>query len=382
MEFEVSEKGGMFVVSARLSDKWQALPALWLRERAPSPDQIDLHTRQRLVNPHQFDDGLYLTSARDTGNALHLAFSDGYESDYSRDWLASHIDPPRALPAKQLWKADLAPVPKFSWPEIQSPEGHLAALEAYLQFGFIILADTPTELASLRDLASHFGHIRATNFGEMFEVRTQPNPNDLAYQPVALGPHTDNPYREPTPGIQLLHCLVNETSGGLSTLVDSLYCARILRESDPAGYQLLAELPVRFTFDDRAVSISAERPILALDPAGELLGVHYSPRLDWLPLVDEESLRIYHRARKRLAELFSDPACELRFRLNPGECMMFDNNRVLHGRTAFDPNEGHRHLQGCYIDRDGPENLYRRMRRDGIEPAVNPVSKPGQEFGK
>ena len=32
--------------------------------------------------------------------------------------------------------------------------------------------------------------------------------------------------------------------------------------------------------------------------------------------------------------------------------MCFDNYRILHGRSAFDPNSGHRHLQGCYIDRD------------------------------
>jgi len=53
--------------------------------------------------------------------------------------------------------------------------------------------------------------------------------------------------------------------------------------------------------------------------------------------------------------------------------MMFDNNRVLHGRTSFDPSEGHRQLQGCYIDRDGPRSLYRVLQRtcghDASQPA-------------
>jgi len=29
-----------------------------------------------------------------------------------------------------------------------------------------------------------------------------------------------------------------------------------------------------------------------------------------------------------------------------------DTRRVLHGRAAFDPSTGRRHLQGCYVDRD------------------------------
>jgi len=381
MQFEISHQNGQLCLFAEQEGRKKQLPALWLRERAPTADQIDRRTHQRLINPHEFDDSLCLTDARQEADGLHLTFNDGYRARYDFSWLALHIDPPLRLPEKKLWQADLAPLPRFVWADIQQPDGHLAALQAYLEYGFIILAETPTEKSSLRKLARHFGHIRTTNFGQTFEVRTHTRPNDLAYQPIALGPHTDNPYREPTPGIQLLHCLVNDTSGGLSTLVDSLACAEQLRAEDPPGYQLLADLPVRFTFDDAKVSIATERPILALDPTGQLLGVHYSPRLDWLPLVDEVSLKLYHRARKRLASLFSDAAYELRFRLQPGECMMFDNNRVLHGRTAYDPSEGYRHLQGCYIDRDGPENLYCRMRRDGILARTDLLQTPERRSG-
>ena len=46
-----------------------------------------------------------------------------------------------------------------------------------------------------------------------------------------------------------------------------------------------------------------------------------------------------------------------------GELLMMDNRRLLHGRTGFDPGEGVRYLQGCYIDMDGPRSLYRVVRR-------------------
>ena len=38
--------------------------------------------------------------------------------------------------------------------------------------------------------------------------------------------------------------------------------------------------------------------------------------------------------------------------LKPGDIFSFNNRRLLHGRTEFDPNSGHRHLQGYYMDRD------------------------------
>ena len=79
-------------------------------------------------------------------------------------------------------------------------------------------------------MARRFGYVRETNFGRLFEVYSRPGSNDLAYRPVPLGAHTDNPYREPVPGVQLLHCLVNETTGGWSTLVDSLSVAQALQE--------------------------------------------------------------------------------------------------------------------------------------------------------
>ena len=208
-------------------------------------------------------------------------------------------------------------------------------------------------------IAETFGHVRETNFGRMFEVYSQPDGNDLAYRTIALAPHTDNPYREPVPGIQLLQCLANETSGGLSTLVDGLAVTDALRDEDPQGYDLLARTPVGYRFVDETTEHFSRRTMIGLGPDGAFDGIHYSPRLDETPLLAPSAMRAFHKARRRLGELLSDPAFELRFQLAAGELMMFDNIRVLHGRTGFDPNEGHRQLQGCYIDRDGPRSHYR-----------------------
>jgi gamma-butyrobetaine dioxygenase len=165
------------------------------------------------------------------------------------------------------------------------------------------------------------------------------------------------------PGIQILHCLENATSGGLSTLSDSLAAAALLRRHDPDGFALLAEIPVRYRFRDDDTELVALRPVIETDGEERMTGVHYSPRLDELPLIEEEELRLYQAARRKLGRLLADPRLQARFALAPGELLMFDNNRILHGRTAFDPAEGRRRLIGCYLDRDGPRSHYRVLGR-------------------
>lgn len=354
-------------LTAELAGGRQEIPALWLRERAVDEASRDVTTTQRLFNPHLLPDDLALTEVREERDgsepALWLAFSDGYSGRFPLAWLLSELEPDDGLPAERPWDAGLQPLPTFDWAGLADERAFFACLEAYLTYGFAVLRGTPTERTSIEQIAARFGHIRDTNFGRLFEVYARPHSNDLAYRAIALGPHTDNPYREPVPGIQLLHCLVNETSGGLSTLVDSLAVCQTLQQEEPEGYALLGSVPVRFHWIDKEAEFVADRPVLRVDSLGRLTGLTYSPKLDYVPMLSESDTRAYQRARKRLAELLVDRRYELRFRLQPGELTMFDNNRVLHGRTGYDPSEGMRHLMGCYIDRDGPRSHYLVLRR-------------------
>ncbi|MEM9925888.1 MAG: TauD/TfdA family dioxygenase, partial [Cyanobacteria bacterium P01_D01_bin.50] len=38
------------------------------------------------------------------------------------------------------------------------------------------------------------------------------------------------------------------------------------------------------------------------------------------------------------------------FRLEPGDCLFVQNFRMLHGRKAFKPGSGSRHLEIAYMD--------------------------------
>ncbi|PID65566.1 MAG: gamma-butyrobetaine hydroxylase [Gammaproteobacteria bacterium] len=343
----------------------QHLPALWIRERAQDETQVDQRTQQRLMNPHLLPADLSITNASVSDDTLSIGFSDGYQGNYNIPTLLSGINASsQDEPEIKAWQVDDNLDLTYDWQLVNDDEkAFFKSVNDFLTYGYIILKNTPTEAQSILDIATQYGFVRDTNFGRYFEVYSRHDANDLAYTPHAIGPHTDNPYRDPVPGIQLLHCLINETSGGFSTLVDSITVAETLKAEDPKGYQLLSQIAVRFRFFDKVTELVSHHPIIEEDHNGNIMGIHYSPRLDDLPLLDEPSLQAYQAARKRLSELLEDPCFEKKFKLDSGELMMFDNNRVLHGRTSFDPSEGYRHLQGCYIDRDAPRSHYRLLAR-------------------
>ncbi len=69
-------------------------------------------------------------------------------------------------------------------------------------------------------------------------------------------------------------------------------------------------------------------------------------------------------------EMANDPKFQIKFTYEPGLLLMMDNMRLLHGRTAYDSKQGQRLLQGCYIDHDGPDSLYRRLSRIDSEEII------------
>jgi gamma-butyrobetaine dioxygenase len=363
-ELAVREVEGRPVVELTGPDGTVALPALWLRERSQASDQLDQITGQRLFDPHRLPADIALVDARLDDGALVVAFSDGHHEALAVEVLLASLAPGDGCPPPRPWRADLGRPPLHDWSAVDTDAGLRAALHDLIAYGVVIVVGAPTEPGTVLEVADRLGYVRETNFGRLFDVRTVPGSNDLAYRAVALGPHIDNPYREPVPGIQLLHCLVNETTGGWSTLVDALAVTGQLAVDDPEALRLLRTVPVTFRFRDAETELVTQRAVVAVDDVGAITGLHYSPRLDLLPLRPEAELVAYQRARRRLAELLVDPAFELRFALEPGQVLVFANDRVLHGRTGFDPQEGSRHLQGCYIDHDAPRSRYRVLTRE------------------
>ena len=352
-----------------------ALHPLWLRERATDAASCDPLTGQRLYDPSDLAADVRLTAAQElTPGCWEVRFADGARATLTTAAILAELPGPDAgLPVRHAWTAALATLPRVAW--VPSPtDAQLRYITSlFLSRGFIIFSGVPRESGAVLDVARTFGLPRDTNFGLMFDVRSQPQATDLAYTSLPLDPHTDNPYRDPVPGIQLLHCLVNESTGGLSTLVDGHAVVAHLREADPAALRILATTPVRFVYRDATTELSHHAPLIELDAAGELVTMRFSPRLDFVPLLPTAVLAAFYAARRTLDRLLRSEHFEIRFLLQGGDLVMFDNRRLLHGRTGFDPQQGVRHLQGCYIDMDGVHSMHRVLNR-GI-PASAPQSR-------
>jgi gamma-butyrobetaine dioxygenase len=349
----------------------RALHPLWLRERCQDAASMDLKTQQRLQDPSDFDPDLrLLTVSQSAPGTFRVTFSDGHEASFrAEDILAEAALAPNShdCPAPRSWDGTLADLPRVRWRADPAESELLSWLEPFLTLGFVILEGVPTVADTVLKVARTFGFVRETNFGALFDVRSTPAATDLAYTALSLDPHTDNPYRAPVPGVQLLHCLVNETRGGLSTLVDGFAVAQSLQQQEPQAFEILTRTPVRFKYIDASTELTASAPPIELDVSGALKAIHFSPRLDFVPPFGREQLEAYYRARRLFDRRLRAPDFEIRFLLRDGDLVMFDNCRLLHGRTGFDPAEGLRHLQGCYIDIDGPRSLWRVLRRRRLQ---------------
>ena len=137
-------------------------------------------------------------------------------------------------------------------------------------------------------------------------------------------------------------------------MVDGLAAADALAAADPEAHAVLTTLPVEFRYDIGTDTKAAHAPLIDRASDGSFRQIRFSPRLDFAPQADPDLLDVYYRGRRWLAAALNDPARQLHYRMQPGDVVVVDNHRVLHGRSVFDPTRGSRHLQGCYVDHDGP----------------------------
>jgi len=346
-------------------DKSIHLHPLWIRERITSVDGFDPISNQRKYETANFPSDLTIkdVSLADNDN-IDVSFSDGYQSQLSLIQIERElgwVDDKEAPPIPQSWTTSLNTRPEADWNDLDDPTRLKNMLEGFLRYGFCIMQNTPTDRDVLLELAGRFGYVRHTHWGKIFNVEMKPNATDLAYTDLALPSHTDNPYREPIPGLQFLHCLRNEVSGGLSTLVDGIAITERLAEESPEQAALLETVNVRYRYEGPAAILENWGPMIERDHRGIVYRIRLNTKLDYVPALDTKTLDTFYAARRRIHELSNDDEFQIRFPFKQGTLLMMDNYRLLHGRTGYNGKQGHRHLQGCYTDHDGVTSLYRML---------------------
>ncbi|WP_298800335.1 TauD/TfdA family dioxygenase [uncultured Pseudonocardia sp.] len=363
------------------------VPPVWLRDNCPCGACRDPGTGQKLFQITELPTDLAVAAVREVpanngGPAREVVWApDGHRSVFPEAWLAAHLpvnDPGlvggdgRTEADKRLWAAtDLqGRVPETGWASYTADPGARArALEAVVRLGFVILRDVPCRDRQVLEVAESFGFVRETNYGPLFEVRVETDPNNLAFTSARITPHTDNPYRDPVPTLQVLHCLANDTRGGDSGLVDGFHAASLLRREQPDSFATLTRTPVPFVFADSGTELRAHRPLIETDPLGRIREVRFNNRSISTLRHRAEVIDDFYAAYRRFAELLLRPELQLDVRLAPGDCVVVDNTRLLHARTAFSES-GDRHLQGTYADLDGLLSTLAVLRRTPAERAT------------
>jgi gamma-butyrobetaine dioxygenase len=146
--------------------------------------------------------------------------------------------------------------------------------------------------------------------------------------------------------------LVNDASGGESTLVDGWRVLADLRRDNPAAFETLCRVPVTFQLYSDDEDTRATAPIIQLDTYGRVKTLRFSNQLA-LPLsASFDDVGQFYDAYRILGKMLDDDHYKLVFRSNTGDLLTVHSHRVLHGRKSFDPLSGARHLQDVYMEYD------------------------------
>jgi len=342
----------------------------WLRDNCPS--SFNPETRERSFDIFHLDAAPRARVARIEGDTLTIEWAgEDHQTRMPLSVLAAYADgkrrpDPADLP-RRPWYGDHYPdVARFTQGELLSDTAKVREwLEALIVEGVSVVTGMPNSDAALTQLAQLMGHIRPTFFGTYFDVKTHINPTNSAYTAASLELHTDTPAEEHAPGMQLLHMRANTVEGGRNLFGDGIAAANDFRDLDPDGFRLLSEIAVPFFCEHDTYDMRSYQRVIELDQRGEVSGLTISQHMLDMIDIPQTLLDDYYPAFCRFGRLLQDDKYIMRFTLRAGECIVFDNHRVVHGRAAYSATSGDRYLRGCYTDRAEMRSTYRALVTEG-----------------
>ncbi|XP_017111689.1 gamma-butyrobetaine dioxygenase [Drosophila elegans] len=353
-------------------------PGVWLRDNCLCEECFHGSSKSRKLDWDKFDTRIRPVSLQtdELAQEVSVKWSDAHESRFSLGWLKDRSFEGRRQeeylrefyrPATRHWAgAEFQQVAQhFSYEEVMSKDSVLMQwLQSLAVYGVALLRGAPLDEGVVRRLAERVGFIRRTTYGEEFVVQAKPGAQNFAYLSLPLPLHTDLPYYEYKPSVNILHCVVQtESPGGSNMLVDGFHIADILRRDHPADFERLCRVVVDWndigSEDGREFHNIWRAPVICLDAAGRYTRVNHSvPQRDSHFNVPLEEVLPWYESYARFVRLAI--ADSHAFKTRPGDVLTFNNIRLLHGRTGYDDSEASpRYIVGAYLDWD---IIYSRLR--------------------
>ncbi len=266
---------------------------------------------------------------------------------------------------RQLWdrwtfEQELRLIPYSDW--ISGGPGFWRGLADLHRRGLIFLGGVPQSEAAVVDIAEKIGDVQTTFYGRSWDVVSKPEAENVAYTSEFLGLHQDLMYFDEPPFVQLLHCLENSCDGGESIFSDIGHTAVQIEMQHRPAFEELARRSVYYHYNKGGQSYWASHPVIKLSGdrhteyawSPPFQDIQYPPMLRGA----EDSLRAasdpyyaWLAAAKLFSDMVSAPHNVFEVKLQPGQCVIFDNRRILHGRREFNTGSGRRWLKGTYVSK-------------------------------
>lgn len=342
-----------------MSDKAQPLELswIWVRDHSEDPTSLDPVNRQREVDTFSLDRTSMAKSVDLVDGRVQVEWTDGSPTSLLSSGLLSSLSP--AAPMARPWRSPSELEVEFvPFDEVMHTNAGLRRwLEAIGRNGFGLVSGVPTDQASAQSLASRIGYVRRTIFGDMWTLSSEVVEHaDSAYGSATLEPHTDGCYSHDGPGMQMFACSERTGTGGESVMVDGFAAADVLRSMDPDSFDLLTRVSVPGHYIEAGIHLQASRPTITLHADGSIRQVTFN-NYDRSPfLLPAAEMAAWYNAYSAFHELLVDEASWWTHRLEPGDALMFDNWRCLHGRLAY---TGTRVFHGCYVNHEDLESRLR-----------------------
>tara|TARA_A100000164_G_scaffold374687_1_gene408192 strand:- start:483 stop:1580 length:1098 start_codon:yes stop_codon:yes gene_type:complete len=332
----------------------EIFPNIWLRDHAKDEKNWDKRTNQRKTFTAGLDLNLKIKNAKiiENGKFLSISWPDlDSPVNYSFEFLyGNKIKNRKANICYRTWKnQDLSTNLFFDFDDTKTKEGFKNFLTALYEYGFVVLKNCDKNFTSIKEIANKIGYIRNSIFGGLWSFESDQNKADTSYTQDELRPHTDGTYSNDAPGLQLLLCTEYSAEGGESILVDGFKIAEKIKKENNEMFELLSSVNVTGNYIGDGVFLKAERPIFRINKKNEIIQVSFNNYDRAIFRFENDLTKKFYAGIKKFDLIANDKEFQWRHILKPGELLIFNNWRILHGRGSFD---GIRKMSGCYINKE------------------------------
>ncbi len=329
-------------------------PYLWLRDHAKDENNWDERSNQRKtfsakINP---DIKIKKASISNEGQFIDIKWPDTENNiKYSSEFLFKNsINYSSKKNKIVVWKhKEINDDIFLNYKNVISKKGFKKFLTKLYAYGFVVITNCKKNMSSVETLAKKIGYVRNSIFGGLWSFESNADMADSAYTNEELRPHTDSTYSNDAPGLQLLLCCEYDAKGGESIMVDGLKIAETIKAKNKILFDSLTKIEVPGNYTGDGVILEAKRPIIRLNNKKEIDQISFN-NYDRAPFrLDPELTKIFYEAISLFDNLANSKEYQWRHILKPGELLIFNNWRVLHGRGSF---KGKRKIKGCYINKE------------------------------